>query len=270
MSGLQSRFDWYSATFEDLDDGRVPVHLSIMLDADVTWSRGKLGYAHCATIEREERTLVRVYSGSARPGEVHVVTSGDACDRVVPLLRRTWPEHRVSRADSAMDFLADFEEIDGRALAFAQKRGLSFRLVTDSDGGATRYLGSPRSDVMVRVYKKSEEMKQRHPAQAAEVPEGVVRAELQVRPPSKVKAAVASMSSDDLWGLGQWCRDFAAGFLDIEAERVPTHFWQASDWSRALHWLGHQYAPATQRRVEQVGRDQALAEVLEALGLGNG
>lgn len=270
MSGLESRFDWYSATFEDLDDQRVPVALAVALDASITMGRGKLGYSRCATIERDDVSLARVFGGSARRGEVHVAVSGDACDRLVPLIRRLWPEHRVARADSAMDFSADFAEIDGRALDFARARRLSFRLITDSEGGATRYLGAPSSEVSVRVYKKTEQLRSMHPERASEVPDGIVRAEMQARPGTIAKSLVATMTADALWGLGGWTRDFAATFLDIEAERVRTHFDRPSDWSRALHWMGQQYGPVVHRRVEQVGTEQARAEVLERLGLGHG
>lgn len=270
MSGLASRFDWYSATFEDLDDGRVPGAFAAALGGSLEVTRGKMGYAVCTTVERDDTVLARVFSGSARPGEVHVSISGEACDQVVPFVRRLWPEHRVSRVDSAMDFCADFDALDARALSFARERGLSHRLFTDSEGGATRYLGAASSEVMVRVYKKSEELRKKHPQQAATVPDGIVRAELVARPGSKIKGLVASMSADAVWGLGEWSRDFASTFLDIDAERVPTHFRQASDWSRALHWLGHQYAPAVNRRAAQVGRQAAAAEVLATLGLADG
>lgn len=270
MSGFRSRFDWYSATFEDLDDGRIPAALALALGASVSRGTGKLGYAQCATIEHEDQTLARVYSGSARPGEVHIEISGDSCDRVVPLVRRMWPGHRVSRADSAMDFAADFAALDHRALAFAVENKLQYRLVTDSEGGATRYIGSPKSNVSVRVYKKSEQMRKVFPDAADSVPDGIVRAEIQARPNSKNKAVVAIMTPDALWGLGKWTQDFAATFLDIEAERVEAHFRRPSDWSRALHWMGHQYGPVVRRRVEAVGIDQARSEVLDTLGLGRG
>lgn len=270
MSGSEARFDWYSATFEDLDDGRIPAALAVSLGASVTWGRGRLGYAQCATIERDDETLARVFVGCAsRPGEVHIATSGDACDRVVPLVRRLWPNHRVARADSAVDFSADFDVIDGAALEFAETHRLSYRMVTDSDGGATRYLGSPSSDVTVRVYKKSEQLRKAHPDQAADIPDGVVRIELQARPKSVVKAVVASMTADDLWGLGKWTKDFAAVFLDLDVVRIQTHFWQPSDWAQSLHWLGHQYGPGSRRRIEQVGLEVARAEVLQALGMGD-
>lgn len=267
MSGYTARFDWYSATFEHLDDDRVPAALAVALGGTITWSRGRLGYARCASIDAGDETLARVFTGSARLGEVHVAVSGDACDRVVPLLRRLWPEHRVARADSAIDFRSEFEVIDAAALAFAKDRRLAFRLVTDSEGGATRYLGSPSSEVTVRVYKKSEQLRKMHPERAREVPDGIVRVELQARPGTRVKAAVATMTAEELWGLGAWTRDFAVEFLRVDAERVATHFRRPTDWSRSLHWLGEQYGPLVRRRADEVGSDQAVAEVLETLGM---
>lgn len=267
MSSPTARFDWYQATFDGLEEDQVVGALVLALGGSVTLGRGKFGYSRSATVEVNDRVIARVYSGSSRVGEVHVVVTGEACDDVVPLLRRLWPEHRVSRVDVALDFAADFEQLDARALAFAEDRGLSYRLVTNSDGGATRYLGAPSSEVRVRVYKKSEELRAKHPDQAHEVPDGIVRAEIQVRPSSRIKGRVATMEPSEVWGLGSWAPAFADTFLDLAVTAVPTHFRQSSDWSRALHWLGHQYAPAIARRAAQVGQEQARAEVLEALGL---
>lgn len=270
MSLETARFDWYQATFETLEEDQVTGALVLALGGTVTLGRGRFGYSRAAAVEVDERVIARVYSGSARPGEVHVVTTGEACDDVVPLVRRLWPVHRVSRVDVALDFEADWDELDARALAFAEDRGLSYRLVTNSDGGATRYLGAPSSEVRVRVYKKSEELRAKHPDQADEVPDGIVRAEIQVRPASRLKGKVAGMAPAEVWGLGSWAPAFAESFLDLEVTAVPTHFRQSSDWARALHWLGHQYAPAIARRAKQVGQDQARSEVLEALGLAGG
>lgn len=265
-----ARFDWYQATFDGLDEDRVVSALVLAFGGSVTLGRGQNGYSRSATVEVDDRVIATVYSGSARVGEVHVKVTGGACDDVVPLLRRLWPVHRVSRVDVALDFAASFEELDARALEFAKKLGLSYRLVTSSDGGATRYLGSVKSEVMVRVYKKSEELRAKHPDQASEIPDGIVRAEIQVRPASRVKGHVATMSPVEVWGLGSWAPKFAAQFLDLAPVAVPTHFRKASDWSRSLHWLGQQYAPTIARRIEQVGEDQAREEVLAVLGLGLG
>ena len=268
MRRLEARFDWYEMTFDGHDDGREAAKLALALGGQLTPGRGRNGYAHCVNVERGDDTLARVYGRSARLGEVHIVTTSESCDEVVPLLREWWPEHRVSRADSAVDIAAEFATLDRAAVEFAESRGISFRLFSDSEGGATRYVGSRQSEVFVRVYKKSEQLRALHPERADEIPEGVVRFELVARPGKRdVKEAVGAMSADDVWGLGQWSKEFAAVFLGIDAPRVSTHFRRPSDWSRALHFLGAQYGPMTARRIEAVGVESARAEVLEALGL---
>lgn len=268
MTSKGSRFDWYEITIDGVDDGRVPSGLALALGARTARGKGRNGYATCIIIERKDDALAHVYGGSARDGEVHVVVSSESCDEVVPLLRRMWPEHRVSRFDSSVDFKADFDALDARALAFATERGISHRLITDSDGGATRYLGAPSSELRVRLYRKSEQLRALHPERAHEVPDGIVRFELQARPSKRdAKIQASGMSADDAWGLGRWTKDFAADFLEIDAPRTATHVRRPSDWARSLHWMKTQYGPLVQRRASEVGRDVAVAELLEALGL---
>lgn len=253
---------------DSVDDGRVARALALALGARITQGKGRNGYAVCEVVTRGEDVLAQVYGHSARAGEVHVTVTGDACDEVVPLIRRLYPTHRVSRADSSVDFAADFDSLDALALAFAVKRGLSHRLTTNSDGGATRYLGAPSSEVSVRVYKKTEQLRALHPERASTVPDGIVRVELQGRPGKRgVKELVSLMTPDEVWGLGQWTQLFAADMLGIEAERVPTHFRRPSDHSRALHFMSKQYGPMMARRIADVGLEAAQLELLDALGM---
>jgi hypothetical protein len=218
-------------------------------------------------VERGDDLLATVYGGSARAGEVHVVATGSAAREVAPVVRSHWPAHRVARADSALDFLADFDALDALAVAFAEARGISHRLFTNSEGGATRYLGAASSEVGLRLYKKSEQLRALHPERAGEVPDGIVRAELTVKPGKReVKDAVAGMAPADVWGLGRWSRDFAAELLSFDAVRTSTHFRRPSEWVGTVHWLGHQYGPAVQERGSTHGREVVAAEVLQALG----
>lgn len=266
---LWSRFDWYECTVENVDDERVPLALAIALGGSVARRPGRNGYAQGWEVSTSDgEVLALVYGRSARAGEVHISVPGAACLAAVPVIRRLWPLHGVSRVDSACDFIADFEHLDALALSFAQDRGLSYRLVTDSDGGATRYIGSPRSELMVRLYKKTEQLRAKHPDQADQVPDGVVRAEAQARPGKRaLKQAVATFVPDDVWGLAQWSALFAVSILALEPVRTSTHFRRSSDWTRSLHWLGQQYGPMVQERRDEVGREAVAAEVLRKLGI---
>lgn len=268
MTGLESRFDWYAATFDSLDDDQVPGHLKIALRARISEGRGRFGYARNDVISRDDLVLAEVFSHSARAGEVHIVVTSDACDEVVPVIRRLFPEHRVARVDSACDFAADFDALDRLAVEFASARGLASMLITNSEGGATRYIGSPRSETRLRVYKKSEQLRAAHPESADEIADGIVRCELVGRPGKrKIKERVSGMHPDEVWGLSEWSRDFAQLILKFDAPRVATHFRRPVNWSRALHFLGSQYSPMIGRRIIEVGFDATRSEVLAALGL---
>ena len=285
------RFDWFEGTFDRADnpDGASPIlgagdpkhvyddgnarvvarRLAAELGGcELVEGKGRNGYAGAYALVRGDDERARVYGRSARHDEVHVVTSGEACDEVVPILRRLWPVHRVSRVDVSADFLEDFAVIDAIALDFAREKGVSFRLVTDSAGGATRYLGSTTSETMVRVYKKSAQLRALHPTRAGDVPDGIVRCEIQHRPGKRaMKERVAGMAPEDVWGLSRWTKQLAAMLLAVDAVRVSTHSRRPSEWSRALYYLAAQYGPAVSRRVDEVGLEKTVAEVLAALGL---
>ena len=264
-----ARFDWYEMTFDGHDDGRERSALALALGAELRQLKGRNGYAEAWAVVRDGDELARVYGHSSRPGEVHIVATSESCDEVVPVLRRLWPVHRVSRADSSIDFQADFAEQDELALAFAVNAGISFQLITNSAGGATRYLGSRSSENFVRVYKKSEQLVALHPERADSITAGVVRFELESRPSKReVKERAATMSPDDLWGLGQWTQAFALERLGIDAPRVSTHFRKPTDFERTRFHMKKQYSPTWSRRVAEVGLEVAQLEALETLGLG--
>jgi DNA relaxase NicK len=265
---FSAKWDWYEATFDELDDDRVGPALALALGGTLVRGKGRNGYATCWHVERDEQVLAQVYGRSARLGEVHVTITGESCEEVVPVLRSLYPDHRVSRADTAVDFAADFDQLDVQMLAFAREGKLSHRLMTNSDGGATRYIGATSSEVMGRLYKKSEQLRALHPERAAEIPDGIVRFELRIRPGKRqVKEQMATMSPEDAWGMSEWSTRLASVVLGIEAERVSTHFRRPSDWARALHFFKLQYGPMVQRRAAQVGAAQAELELLEAMGL---
>ncbi|HMH59317.1 MAG TPA: hypothetical protein VK537_09065 [Galbitalea sp.] len=265
---MQSRFDWYEATVDNDTDSRTAPSLALVLGAHLVRGKGRNGYAECWQLVRDDIQLCEVYGRSARLGEVHITVTSESCDEVVPVLRRMYPEHRVSRADAAVDVHADFETLDLQVLAFAVERGLSYAMMTGSDGGATRRIGSPRSETMLRVYKKTEQLRALHPEIADTIPDGVVRFELVARPGKRaVKESLSTMSADDVWGLSQWSTEFASFVVGFEAERTATHFRRPSNYRRALHFVGIQYGPLMRDRAAEIGREATLLELAGALGL---
>jgi hypothetical protein len=266
--GAESAFDWYEPTIDGVDDGRVGPALALATGGRLAPGKPRNGYGRAEVLLRGEEVLCRIFGGSARPGEVHLEITGETCRELVPIVRRLWPEHRVSRADSAMDFVADFEEMYAAAIAFANTRGLKHETITKSDGGKTLYIGSKKSAAFMRLYKKSEQLRSEYPEKAHEIPDGIVRAEMVSKPgKSEVKSAVSVMHPDDLWGMAKWATDYAAAVLGLAPIRTVTTFRRPSDWSRAVHFLGQQYGPAVLARAADVGSDAAASEVLRAFGL---
>lgn len=268
MNGSGARFDWYSATFDDLDDRQVAENLAIALSGLVTFRKGLHGYARGWDVERGKEKLATIFGGSSRLDEVHIIVSSEACDEVVPLLRKLWPLHRVSRADSAIDFQTDYNALKRFAKGFAEARGLAWNDRVNSDGGATFTIGSRSSERFLRIYKKTEQLLALHPERAGEIPAGIIRAELELKPSKRLaKERLAEMTAEDLWGLGKWTTDFAKELLDLDPERTHLRFKKHSDWDRSLHYLGAQYAPMISRRLETHSPDEVLAQVREVLGI---
>lgn len=263
-----ARFDWYEVTFDDADEGLVASHLASLLGARLVEHKGRNGYAIAYAVVRGDDELARVFGRSARWGEVHIEVTGQSCDEIVPIIRERWPAHRVSRADVALDFVADFSPLDWRAVRFAEERNVSYRLITDSAGGATRYLGSKSSEFTVRLYKKTEQLRALYPSRADSVPDGLVRVELQMRPGKRAtKERAAAMTPDQFWGFSRWGKEFAAEFLNVSTESAPTHSRRPSEWSRLLATLERQYGPGVQRRVQEVGGAEVVKDLLRAFGI---
>lgn len=260
------RWDWYQATIDRVDDGRVPDSLATILGASQEPGMSRLGYSRCIELKRDGHKLASVYGGSARAGEVHVITSAEACDEVVPALRGLWL-HRVSRADSAHDAVADWDEVDALVLDFAERKGLAYQLVTNSAGGATRYLGSRKSEVRVRIYRKTEQLRALH-GDGVDVPEGLIRSEVQVRPGKRAaKTELAWASPEDAWGFSKWSAELASELLCMGVERTSTHSWRPSEWERTSRHLGKQYGALIRARAAEVGREVLLEDLAELFGV---
>lgn len=266
MSDAEPRFDWYSCTLDTMEPDRIVGGLAVVLGAEVRQVRGALGYGVAWELHQGEDLLVKVFGRGSRLGEVHIQVIGDACDRAVPVLRSLWPEHRVARADVAIDLEAVFNDLDAVVLDFAKERGLKFRLVEDSDGGATRYLGSRKSEYSMRLYKKSEQLRAKG---CADVPDGIVRLEVEVKPGKRtVKEALAALRPADVFGFSRWGTDLVEAVLGLSVVRTRTHFRKPTNWAAFLaNFVAVQVGPGVRGRVAEVGKEQAVSELLEALGV---
>src|SRR5665811_2181912 len=157
------------------------------------------------TLVDASRTVATVYAGGPN-GAPHAVATGLASEKFAAVVRRNWPNaQRVSRVDSRIDFGG--AESDSRTwdilyatvVAFARERGLATTIHGDflgsGEAGRTLYVGSPKSEVRLRLYEKSKEVRAHSRTRSGSVVSDWVRVEVEVKPRKRTarqRAATAS------------------------------------------------------------------------------
>lgn len=264
------RFDWYGATLSDTPGGDfVASVLASACGGKARRARGRNGYPRAFSIEVSDTEYALVLFGGSTGPEVHVAIPGAGCDVLVPALRAHWPEHRVARVDVSLDLVGvDFDGLDQRLLALVGTT-VKHQLITDSEGGATRYLGSRKSDYLMRVYKKTEQLRKVYGKAARSVPEGVVRVEAEVKPGSADKSLFADLSPFQVICYRRLGRTV---FGEVLGSGLPLWDGDAvhrkpSSWERLLSVLGSQYGPSVRDRAVEVGGAEVLRELGERFGL---
>lgn len=247
------RFDWYQPTVRENPIVIVDELLgSIAPDGEVVEGKGRHNYHQSFTVNDREGQRVAVVLCGGPNGDPNVTASGPVCDSFVPFVRERWPVHRVTRADVAEDFAGEgvYEHLEGVCRAVAAAHNVKGRAIVPDqlEDGRTYYMGAPTSDVRVRLYDKTAEVR-RHlaPAQAALVPDHRVRLEAQVRPRKEWKEAASQLEPRTFWGFAGWTRELAAKALALEVERITMQAGRETDYDRALRFLITQYGPTLQR-----------------------
>lgn len=140
------------------------------------------------------------------------------CLTYVQPLKEIVPEARLTRADVAIDFVADFDSIASRLIELAEQKNVKWEKVTNSAGGETLYLGSRKSEHLIRLYKKTEQLQQVH---NVEIQPRVVRLELQKRPAKRdAKEFAYQLSEVDLVASHALSRAVAKLVLNQDLEEV--------------------------------------------------
>lgn len=253
------RFDWYQAT--------VPEHPIVLVDhlkdalqpgCRVLEGRGRHNYHQSFRIETEKgERLAEVLAGGPN-GHPNAMASGAATDRFVEVVRETWPDHRVTRLDSAQDFQAEgaWEALENACRSVASSRKVKGRAIVPDDvsEGRTYYMGSPASDVRVRLYEKTAEARRHLPEDRwGEIPENWVRLETQVRPRKDWKLFASKLTPEQAWGFSQWGADVAKLAMALDVERITMQAGRETDDQRALRFLAIQYGPLLTRMLADLG-----------------
>ena len=226
--------------------------------------------------------LCQVLWGATGNPHPHVVATSDAAAIVAPVLRERFPDHWVSRIDSAVDLCRDnlVYEIEQVFMAIAGKYR---RVRNDRQGpfegihpvrGTTFYLGTP-DRFMVRGYEKAKQLLDIGEADRAILacPEsrGWCRVEAQWRPekkPDKLRAAQASPL--EVWGFAQFGVDLLSMVADLKAPVMDRKKAKLRDLDRAEQWMFRQYSGSILNIIEKCeGSPEAVGEYfLEMVGKG--
>lgn len=255
------RFDYYSASLDETVAGADVVDFFQTVDlGSPVLGTGHYGYANRVDFMAGRRRAMQVmYGGSqARP---LVVGSGATSGRVAELLRKRWPEHRVTRVDSAVDWDAEaaWPRISAMGLEVAKRRGIKTSVAGDWLGkldGRTLYIGGKSSAFGVRIYEKGKQVPE------AERP-WWVRMECEWRPKRENRAVAASLAPVDVWGASPWGRELLEATAALETAPVAGPAWMPPDDLRARSALLRQYGSVLGRWADEVGGMAMLLDVLE-------
>ena len=251
------KFDWYQASIPEV---RPEVVMATLTKSDYFggWEemRPLKGYDTAAQFVVGGESIYKIQHGgqNAQYG-ANVIGSGGSAQKLAEIVRKNFPEHRVSRVDSCEDYHHPdvYDYLRERALKIAETSKLEVREITkplaSSDDGKTLYLGSPTSAVTMRIYEKGKQL-----GCSTEW----VRAELQVRPKKNAKLIASLLSPEQLWGIAKWSCLMALEMGKTDVQRVDVSMYQKSDQERAYRFLLKQYGPLLKRLMPHHGSWEAL------------
>lgn len=268
------RFDWYAATVPAGPDEVLGAMLAEWDLASIEDAKPRHGYERGVKVRRGDRTLATAWWGGVNGDSVHAWSSGGQAQGLAELLRREWPLHSVSRADSCEDYTAPdaWQQLSGLAVETAEEH----RLKLDTRGdwvrglpGRTLQVGSRSSVAFVRVYEKGVQMAAEGHTDAD--PEWV-RVELEVKPQKRPGKLLAAMTDAvGLWGASRWTQVLAERLGAPEVARIKLGtVYEPADSARARNALVRQYGKHLLAWADELGGGDALvAKVREMMEAGH-
>lgn len=261
------KFDWYEATLTGVDESELLSRLRDKFDlSDIRKGRLLYGYRECVRLVRGEHDICSVMWGLQATPDPHIVFSGSDAVEGSLFIRSIWPDHRVTRVDSALDWFASgsWDELSSIALSVADEYGVSVQHVGDfakGEKGRTLYLGSKKSPVFVCLYEKGKQ-----PQFLGAGEPDWVRLEVRVRPSSKSKGACATITPPEVFGCARWTQEL---FKRVTGSSVPRRqigtIHQLTDDDRSFQALVKQYGPLIARCCLLEGRDQFIRRLMSSI-----
>lgn len=255
------RFDWYQSTLPAEPDEALAGFLGEFDGATIHDARPIPPFEQGVSIRRDDVEVLACYWGGVNGLNVHAKATGADADQVARVIRREWPNHRVSRADVAEDYRAPeaWEVLEHLAKSVADDHRVKLMHVGDfhrCEDGRTLYLGAKQSAVRVRVYEKGKQLLGQG---FNDADPDHVRAEVQCRPQKDAKSVMAHLTPQQMWGASRWSLDMAQrlGAEDLERIQIGSLYRQ-SDLDRAYRHLLKQYGSTLRLLCERSGSWEAL------------
>lgn len=252
------RVDWYQATVPEKGPsvlGLMGGHKAFDLcDFDRVGARNS--YSDAVSVVRGGNQVALVMWGGVNEG-ANVCFTGPSAPIGREFIREHWPAHRVSRVDSCEDYCEDgaWDVLESLCETIADTHDVKLRHNGDfyrREDGRTLYLGGKTSPVQVRCYEKGRQMRSLG-VETADL--RWVRAEVQIRPPSRVKGVIGQLSERELWGCAKFSSEFMRLLDSKEVKATPMNEYRPSDDERAYKAMLRQYGPLLRRLAETQGWD---------------
>lgn len=250
-------WDWYQASVPERPDRIVDAVCASLCHPEVGEGRGLHGYAKRTDILDGGRPFASVLSGGSN-GIPNAWSSGETAPAFAGLVRREFPQHRVTRFDACQDFREDgaFDKVAPVLLGLADDSALKVTHAGDwhrAQDGRTLYLGSRKSACQVRWYEKGKQMRaQTMAVYGVEMPDWC-RLEVQVRPHGSQRLEAALTSPDAAWGFSRWSPRVLKAVIDMEVRRVAPSTFRQPEYRQSYQHMIRQYAGVLQRIYDDVG-----------------
>lgn len=241
-------WDWYQATID------TPELASLLLNglarslglSKWTLCPALYGYSLGYVLDGVETGSVRVF---VRERDVHVQATSRTAGAVAEYLRSAWPEHRVSRADVALDVDAPgcfdrlWRHVHDLARSGAAGGGRKVKTSTAGDwldgvDGRTLYTGGTSSPLRVVVYEKGCEQLAKDPNCGAS--RDWTRVEWRLRPDTPAgKAWLGKATPAEALGMTPFGASVASSLL--AADVVPVDSVRRFASQDPAYWMARQY-----------------------------
>lgn len=278
FAGSKSQFDWYRAS--------VPMapHDLLRLLCEAIQSRSGRGVSvgmgtprwsflkSDTVLDEKGRRIVEVLHGGANKNPCVEASSENA--PLIASIIRDCEGSRVTRVDVAIDGHGPglWEELLAICEDLVRKYGLKDREIgsrLDPNAGGTYYLGSRKSEVYFRIYRKGLKIAEEEglaPELITDELRNWVRAEIEFKPKDKtVKNIVTRMEPGELWGVSEWLVEFAERALHVNAHPIQFQRRRPSDHERALRFMARQYSRHLEKLLVDCegDREQAFTVLLD-------